>query len=529
MLRITVYGGAGQIGGNQVLVEDGSVRWFFDFGIPFHQWSKFYEEYLQPRRTYGLLDFLALGLVPPVQGIYRPDLEQHPLVARDFPGRPTVEVEGVLLTHAHLDHSGYISLLRRDIPVYTTPTTAFMAKAIQDTGQSDIEREVVYFTPLRQNPEGLLEGDRESHALQRPFRFALGPLPAGDALAFWHKLPLAKKPLEVAPPQAAQGIGGRPLRCWPVDHSIPGACAWAVETSAGWVAFTGDLRWHGAAAHYTRRFIEDLASLRPRVLLCEGTRATPGPHLVHTEEDVAQRALEHLRSVRGGLVFADFGPRNIERLLIFWRIAREVGRSLVILPQDAYLLEALHTLDASLPLPDPGRGVRLYADPKVAPRTWERELRRRYASALVSPEEVHQEQEAFILCFSLLDVNDLPTLRPRPGSVYLYSSHEAFDEAGYLDFERLLNWLGHFQMRPVGVPRRDPATGRWAIPPGEEGLHASGHAPGPHLIEMVRQARPRTLLLVHAEPGAYAYFTEHLSGTGIEVRMPVPGETLEFA
>lgn len=528
-VRITVYGGAQQVGGNQVLVEDPPARWFFDFGIPFHQWSKFYEEYLHPRKTYGLLDFLTVGLAPPLRGIYRDDLEQHPLVHSAFPDRPTVEVEGVLLTHAHLDHSGYISLLHPDIPIYTTSHTAILAKAIQDTGHSDLEREVVYCNPLSLNKTGLLESDRDSPARQRPFRFADTPHLTQDALEFWQRHPGASRGMEGKPPQPGDTIGGRRLRCWPVDHSVLGACAWGVETSAGWVAFTGDLRWHGARAQETHRFVEDLAHLQPRVLLCEGTRAVPSPHPSFTEEDVAHRALEQVKGAKGGLVFADFGSRHVERLLTFWRIAREVGRALVVFPQDVYLLEALRTLEPSLPSPDRSQGMMLYADPKVAPRTWEKELRQRYASALVSPEEVHRHQESYLLCFSLLDLNDLPTLRPRPGSLYLYSFHEAFDEESALDFERLHNWLAHFQIRPVGLPCRDLSSGRWVIPPGEEGLHASGHASGPHLVEIVRRIRPQTLLLVHAQPEAYAYFAEHLSGTGIEIRMPQPGQTLEFA
>ncbi|MDW8120609.1 MAG: MBL fold metallo-hydrolase RNA specificity domain-containing protein [Chloroflexota bacterium] len=528
-VRITVYGGARQVGGNQVLVEDGPARWLFDFGIPFHQWGKFYEEYLQPRKAFGLLDFLTMGLVPPVKGLYRPDLE-HPLVGQVFPDRPTVEVQGVLLSHAHLDHSGYISLLHPDIPVYATLTTAVLAKAIQDTSRGDIEREVVYYTPQAPKRDDLLTNDPDASAVQRQFVVPADAPLTDAARRFWGQSLWARKSMKHTTLQTASALDKKhAVRCWPVDHSVPGACAWAVETSAGWVAYTGDIRRHGARAQDTQRFLDDLAQLRPRVLLCEGTRAPPGSRPSFTESDVAQRAREHLKSVQGGLVFADFGPRNVERLLIFHALARDLGRQLVIFPKDAYLLDALRTLDPSLPAPGPETGIRLYAEPKIRQDAWEQDIRQRYESALVTPKDVHQNQEAFILCFSLLDLNDLPTLRPRPGSLYLYSSHEAFDEESGLDFDRLLNWLQHFQMRPVGVPQRGRATGLWLIPPEEEGLHASGHASGSDLVDMVRQVRPRTLLLVHAQPEAYDYFVEHLSGTGIEVLMPRHGHTLEFA
>jgi hypothetical protein len=45
--------------------------------------------------------------------------------------------------------------------------------------------------------------------------------------------------------------------CFPVGHSIPGA--WGIETTSGWVIYSGDLRLHGKRADLTRRFIKEAA------------------------------------------------------------------------------------------------------------------------------------------------------------------------------------------------------------------------------------------------------------------------------
>src|SRR3990172_8857949 len=76
VVRLTCYGGVGQIGGNQFLLEDGETRLLLDFGIPFSERGRFYEEYLKPRPAFGLLDPLTMGLLPPLRGLYRPDIEQ---------------------------------------------------------------------------------------------------------------------------------------------------------------------------------------------------------------------------------------------------------------------------------------------------------------------------------------------------------------------------------------------------------------------------------------------------------------------
>src|SRR4030042_4323311 len=79
MVSITVHGGAGEIGGNKILVEDadapgGAHRVFLDFGMSFGKMGDFYEDFLQPRTNSGLRDLLALGILPKIDGIYRQDL-----------------------------------------------------------------------------------------------------------------------------------------------------------------------------------------------------------------------------------------------------------------------------------------------------------------------------------------------------------------------------------------------------------------------------------------------------------------------
>ena len=75
MPELFFYGGSNEIGGNKILLVDGATRLFFDFGISFKARGKYFEEFLKPRAGYGLNDFFQTGMLPPLQGIYRPDLE----------------------------------------------------------------------------------------------------------------------------------------------------------------------------------------------------------------------------------------------------------------------------------------------------------------------------------------------------------------------------------------------------------------------------------------------------------------------
>ncbi|TET95348.1 MAG: hypothetical protein E3J29_07000, partial [Dehalococcoidia bacterium] len=443
----------------------------------------------------------------------------------------------VLVSHAHVDHTGYISFLREDTPVYASALTAFIAKAMQDSGMADFEKEVCYIS-RRAKEEGYLKTQRESYR-QRPFCFADTAALSAEAEEFWARSPnhipgadnrrrkgLQPAPFATAPPRAR----GLPVRFFPVDHSVRGAGAWAVETSAGWVVYTGDLRWHGSAAEETKRFIHEVASLRPRLLLCEGTRipkeGTEAGALElenHTEREVLDRALRRVQT-ESGLVIADFGPRNIERLETFLKIADQTGRQLVVLSKDAYLLEAMRLVSPAVPALSSEERMLVYQDLRYKIEPWEQNLRSLYGQRLVSPRQVHDSAGDYILCFSFWDSKNLIDIDVR-GGLYVYSSSEAYSEEQEQDFRRLREWRAHFEIGSVGLPH-DRHQSIAELPEEEQGLHASGHASANDIMEFVREIGPRTVVPVHTEnPG---YFVEHLRDTDVEVRVVEYGGSWAF-
>jgi ribonuclease J len=103
MAQLSFYGGINEIGGNKILLEDDSKSLLLDFGFPYGTNKQYYEEYLKPRTGAGLLDHLKMGLIPPLEGIYRNDLSL-PGLWEDVKEEPG---------YRHLDLPGGILLLRR--------------------------------------------------------------------------------------------------------------------------------------------------------------------------------------------------------------------------------------------------------------------------------------------------------------------------------------------------------------------------------------------------------------------------------
>ena len=74
MTTLTFYGGAEEIGGNKILLEDKGAKVYLDFGQSFDFGEDYFFEYLSPRTANGLEVYFEFGLVPRVRELPRVSL-----------------------------------------------------------------------------------------------------------------------------------------------------------------------------------------------------------------------------------------------------------------------------------------------------------------------------------------------------------------------------------------------------------------------------------------------------------------------
>lgn len=452
MTTLTFYGGVKEIGGNKILLEDSGTKIFLDFGMSFSRRGKFFEEFLTPRTANGIGDFLTMGLIPDIKGVYREDLLTH------F-GRKAEEpdIAAVILSHAHADHANYISFLHRNIPIHCGETCKSILEAIEEQSQRSIEGEVCNF---KKRP--LFRADYRKPPIERKF----SSFRTGDKIRI--------DSLEIEPIH--------------VDHSVPGAYGFIIWTSEGPIIYTGDMRMHGAHSEMTTDFVERAEEVNPIAMITEGTRIDERK-TGESESKVYEESKKHINKNQS-LTIVDFNFKDVDRFRTFYHVAQETNKKLVISFKHACFLERYHS-DKGLDIPDStGEGIFIFK-PKRLTGTYddsdycEKYIRSRldYPNILTA-EEIVKKPEDYMVVLNFWYFNTLVDLNPRNG-LYIHSLSEPFNEEMELSHERMHNWLDHFELKFKQV-------------------HCSGHMCGTDLKELINRISPKTVFPIHTEhPGMF--------------------------
>jgi len=467
-MEIEILDGRNVIGGNKILItSDDKSSLLLDFGKNFKVWGGYFEEFLQPRTGAGIFDLWKLGLVPKFSNIYRLVPSE---LSDEVQKERSINLEGLILTHAHLDHAGLIPVLSGNIPITSTGITYKILKAIQDTGQSSFFSEYCTASEVEvinsAHRETKFQKKRDS-TNERIFRF-----------------------------EASGNISSIKYRLFPVDHSIPGAVSVYLEVDGVKIAYTGDLRFHGENGNKTEEFFRFIKEQGVDVLITEGTRV---PEITNIEEslksiqyresDVKSAVCEVVKSSKGSLVVADFGARNVERLKVFFEIAKETGRKLAITMKDAYLLHLLKSEGFDF---IDNENIVIVESKREQKREWVKKIAESYEKKIVRIKEIGDNPGDYIVCYSFWDLPNLLDIDIKSGA-YIYSTSEAFTEEQVIDTRRLLNWLEYLHLTPYGVKEE-----------GEKiaftyNYHASGHTSFGDLVAHIEYAKPDTLVPIHTE------------------------------
>ena len=549
-MKITLYGGVGEVGGNKILIEENTTRIFLDFGVSMGYESNYFSEFLQPRGNIcALRDRLEIGALPKINGIYRQDLiqpngvehldtitTQRILDKNHHYLQPTVQshesyvqkhkesfLKGIFLTHAHLDHVGYIKYLHPSIPLYCTKITQQLIEAVDDVSSS------AYSTQAIEAKDNTLTFTKNGSFFP-------------NAPKIEHKITSKRPTINISDQQKIL-LNDLTVTCLEQDHSVPGSCSFLIENKHGKkLLYTGDIRFHGSLPMTLEDYVNKIGE-NVDIMLCEGTRIDSTTQL--TETQVRENITQEINQTKG-LVLIDFSWKDTTRYETIKSASKAAGRTFVINAKLAYLL---HRLDI---YPAENDNVKVFLKRKASglysPNDY---IYNKYEFGLsvdlkddfddthyqngITAEEIKEAPHHYIIMMGYYDFNQLFDLADEKGHIknshYIKAQCAPFNDDMELDEERLISWLKKFSIHydldetplPDGCTNPDCTKLRQRI----RRSHVSGHASQQELKELITKTRPKTLIPIHtAHP---ELFSELIKGTDIQLLLPQLGFCYDFS
>ena len=474
-MDLTFYGGINEIGGNKILLQEKNTNIFLDFGISYKRTDEFFEfPLLQPS---NIDDLLKTGLIPELNGLYR---YYNYRCKYDSTGPISVvqkpearKFDALLLSHAHMDHYGYIGLLREDIPIFLSEISNKFVELYSRTGRRDFHVKVnhLLFENLKKNSE----------------------LQIGDLI----------------------------IKRYDVDHSILGSSAYYIQGKNS-IVYTGDFRLHGKRKYLTEEFLKLIEKEDVDYLLCEGTRLglskieeekSVEEKVLNSESEVKEKCFEIIESEED-LIIYDASQADLDRVEILCEVAKKTGRELLIDSKKAFLLLYLNDegiLVEDLPKLENfsillGRS-KLGTNTKLCKEITE-DCPGFYLETFTTGRRYHEKE--MLKAETLLDENFIwgPNLRKKVLSnpneyiiytsngpllllhctrhresfsgTYIYGKAEPFTEEMEFTFNRLLKWLELCNLRL-------------------EFAHTSGHCFPDDIKKAIEIINPKNVIPIHTE------------------------------
>jgi len=359
-MNAIIHRGTCEIGGTLIELESGKSRLLLDAGYPLFLNG---QPICQKISKYPPSKLLELGVLPAIRGLYKWDAPA---------------LDGIIISHAHLDHYGLLKYVHPGIPVYLSSGTQALIKISQLFKISDTY-------PI----------NARIFAMYKPF-----------------------------------SVGKFTVKPYLMDHSAFDAAAFEISYSDKTVIYSGDFRGHGRKAVCLDRFIRGAAK-EADVLFAEGSMASRRDELTLTEEELENVIIAKIKD-QPGIALVQLSGQNIDRIVSFYRAALRLGKLFVVDIYTANVLHELNILSKNIPCPsyDKMKVFYPYRMTKMIFDEIGEEYARRFSAFRISRESVSAHQKQIVMLAKPSMGHDLARCKLTEG-LFIYSMWQGYRSSDY--------------------------------------------------------------------------------------------------
>lgn len=375
-MNAIIYRGSTEIGGTLIELNSGKTRLIIDAGYPLFLKGNPIDELISKLPPDELL---SLGVLPSIKGLYLWD-------------KP--DIDGIIISHAHLDHYGLLKYVHPNIPVYLSEGTKTLIKISQ----------IFKLTDAYPINESLFQ-------MQESF-----------------------------------SIGEFIVKPYIIDHSAFDAAAFEICDGKKTIIYSGDFRGHGRKAVCLDNFIQ-YASKNADALFIEGTMVSRSDELTITENELELSIIDKIRNHTGITLFQS-SSQNIDRIVSFYRAALYLGKVFVIDIYTANVLHSLNKLGYSIPCPS-YTNVKVFFPYRITNKIFKElgpEYATNFSSYKITKEKVNEKQNDIVMLVRPSMKKDLELCNLQDG-FFIYSLWQGYRNNTYQQsFE---TWLSEHGFKNV--------------------------------------------------------------------------------
>lgn len=363
-LNFKIHRGTKEIGGSCVEVWTSSTRIIIDMGMPLVDKNREQFNFNQSKNldTDGLI---KKKILPDIEGIYYSDKKL---------------IDGVLISHPHLDHFGFINYVNDEVKIFLGEATHIIIELSNIFTSSNYQiKNYEYFE--KENPFQI--GD-----------FKITP--------YWN------------------------------DHSAFDSYSFLIEANGKSIFYSGDFRAHGRKANVFKWFLHN-APQNVDYLLLEGTTIGRNPIPNKTEIEIENELVNVFSdSEKINLIYVS--GQNIDRLVSIFKATQKAKKLLVI---DIYIAKILAELSKFSKLPFPSNSFKNikvmfpYHLCQKLRRDGNEKIMYQFKKFKITKEEISNQSDKIVMLVRPSMKNDLENMENLQNGNLIYSMWKGYLKKEY--------------------------------------------------------------------------------------------------